>query len=108
MSFKSAFLLTAALVLSACSAAQPRVIQASASNPDIVISVGMATQVEMPDQERVVSVAVGNKDLVSAEREGDVVTLSGKNEEGETNMIIRARDDDGDIKVFQYRVIVQK
>ncbi|MDD4616528.1 MAG: hypothetical protein PHW76_05355 [Alphaproteobacteria bacterium] len=104
---KSLSLVLAAVALSACSSAQPKVIQASANNKDIVIQQGMATQIEMPDGGRVASVVVGNKDLVAAEHEGDVVTVSGKGGEGETNMIIRSREG-SDTKVYQYRVIVQK
>ncbi len=104
---KFSSLVLAAALLAACSTAHPKIIQANANNPDVEIQPGMATQIEMPDGGRVASVVVGNKDLVSAEHEGDVVTVSGKGGEGETNMIIRSRED-GDTKVYQYRVIVRK
>jgi len=98
----------ACLFLAACAASQPHVIQASASSPEILITVGMATQIEMPDQARVTSVVVGNKELVLAEQQGDVVTLSGKDAAGETNLIVRARDDGGKVQIYQYHITVQK
>lgn len=100
-------LLAVCVLLAACSSAQPKVIQASADSPDIRLTSGLATQVEMPEQARVVSVAVGNPSLVSVEKEGDIVSLIPKAGEGQTNLIIRAREDSGKIKVFQYRVFVQ-
>jgi hypothetical protein len=105
---KSAALFTGFLFLTACAASQPHVIRAAADSPDITITVGMATQIEMPDQGRVSSVVVGNKDLVIAEQQGDVVTLSAKDGAGETNLIIRSRDDGGNVKVYQYHITVRK
>ena len=96
------------LALAACGTAQPRVIQASAANPDVVVTVGMATQIEMPEGGRVSSIVVGNEDLVSAEQNSDVVNLTAKGSAGETNLIIRARDDGGKTQVYQYKVIVQE
>ena len=104
---KSLAVLVAAFSLTACAANQPRVIQASVGNPEILIMIGMATQVELPEQERVASAVVGNKDLVSLEQQSEVITLSAKGGAGETNLIVRARDDSGKTKVYQYRVIVQ-
>ncbi|MGE4351455.1 MAG: pilus assembly protein N-terminal domain-containing protein [Bdellovibrionales bacterium] len=103
---KSFCLFVSALVLSACASSQPRIIQPDSNVPDIQLSVGLATQIEMPDQGRVQSVVVGNPSLVSAEAAGDVVSLIAKGGTGETNLIIRARED-GDTKVYQYRVTVQ-
>ena len=105
---KSAAIVLACLSLAACAASQPRIVQASASNADIIVTVGMATQIEMPDQSRVSSIVVGNTSLVTAEQAGDVVNLSGKGDGGETNLIIRARDEDGRTKVYQYHITVQK
>jgi len=105
---KSTAVLMAFLALAACSSSSPRVIQATSGMPDIHITVGMATQIEMPDSGRVQSVAVGNPALVTAEQSGDVVSLMGKGGAGETNLIIRSRDEDSHIKVYQYRVIVQE
>lgn len=105
---KSAILLIACLFLGACAASQPHVVQASAGSPDIVLTVGMATQIEMPDSNRVTSITVGNTALVSAEQATDVVNLTAKGDAGETNLIIRSRDDDGKVRVYQYHITVQK
>lgn len=100
------FLASLALLgLAACSSSAPRVIQASSSAPDMRITVGMATQVEMPNDGHVQSVTVGDPTLLSAEQAGDVVNLVAK-AKGETNMIIRSRED-GDTKVYQYRITIQ-
>ena len=105
--FKKSTALLAFLALTACAASQPRVIQASASNPDIVLTFGMATQIEMPDAGRVQTITVGNPALLTADQSGDVVNLSAKEGSGETNLIIRSRDEDGQIKVYQYHITVQ-
>jgi Flp pilus assembly secretin CpaC len=93
-------------LLSACATNQPKVIQASGDTTDIHLTVGMATQVEMPDNGRVQSVIVGNPTLIDAQQSGDVVNLSGKGGAGETNLIIRSRNDDGKTQVYQYHVTV--
>jgi uracil phosphoribosyltransferase len=67
----------------------------------------MATQVEMPEDNKVQSVVVGDPELLTATQSGDVVSLVAKGGAGETNLIIRARESDGDIKVYQYRITVQ-
>jgi hypothetical protein len=100
-------MLVAALALAACASSQPKIIQASASSPDIALTFGLATQIEMPDAGRVQSITVGNPALVTAEQSGDVVNLSAKEGSGETNLIIRSRDEDGHIKVYQYHITVQ-
>lgn len=105
--FKKIAVLLAFVALSACASSEPRIIQATTGMPDIRVTVGMATQIEMPDAGRVQSVAVGNPALVTAEQSTDVVSLIAKGGEGETNLIIRSRDEDGKLKVYQYRVIVQ-
>lgn len=94
-------------MLAACSSSTPRVIQAASGLEDIRVTPGMATQIEMPEGARVQSVTTGNPLLVTAESAGDVVNLIPKNGNGETNLIIRARESDGDAKVFQYRIVVQ-
>ena len=97
------------LSLAACVAnRQPRIIQASQNSSEIVVTVGMATQIEMPNRERVLSVVTGNMDLVTVEKDGDVVNLSADGDAGETNLIVRARDQDDNIKVYQYHITVQK
>jgi len=105
---KSAVALAAFLALAACASNnQPHIIQASPNSPDITLTVGMATQIEMPDQGRVQSITVGNPALVTADQNGDVVNLSAKGGTGETNLIIRARNEDGQTKVYQYHLTVQ-
>ncbi len=103
--FKKTILL-ACLALAACASDTPRIIQATSNMPDVRLTPGMATQVEMPAG-RVQSVVVGNPSLVTADRADNVVNLVPKEGSGETNLIIRSADNDGDIKVYQYRVIVQ-
>jgi hypothetical protein len=99
--------LVAFMVLAACAQSQPRVIQTVPGTPEITVTVGLATQIEMPDAGRVQSITVGNPTLLSAEQAGDVVNLSAKDGAGQTNLIIRARDEDGHLKVYQYHVTVQ-
>lgn len=104
---KAALALSVLVSLTACASQSPRIIQATTGMDEIRITAGMATQVEMPEGGRVVSVAVGDPNIISAEKDADVVSLVGKGPSGETNLIVRARDDDGDLKVYQYRVVVQ-
>jgi hypothetical protein len=104
---KSAAVLTAFLALAACSADQPRVIQTSTNTPEIFLKAGMATQIEVPDAAHVQNVTVGNPDLVSAQQADDVVNVTAKGAAGETNLIIRARDDSGHTAVYQYHVTVK-
>jgi|GEM_PF-901553 len=104
---KTASLLLVLLAACACASSSPKIIQASTNMPDIRITVGMATQVEMPDQGRVQSVAVGDPSIVKAEQATDVVSLIATGGIGETNLIIRSRDDDNELHVYQYRIIVQ-
>ena len=106
--FKKMAAVTMLALLAACSSASPRIIQATSGMPDIHLTVGMATQIEMPDSGRVQSITVGNPTLVSADQASDVVNLVAKGGSGETNLIIRSREDTGSIKVYQYRVIVQE
>ena len=103
---KTILVLASVFALSACAASQPKIIQATTGMPDIRVTVGMATQIEMPDSGRVQSVAVGDPSIVTAERDSDVVSLIAKGGAGETNLIIRSRGDDGKINLYQYRVIV--
>jgi Flp pilus assembly secretin CpaC len=100
-------LVSLTLLLSACASSEPKIIQATSDMPDVRVTVGMATQIEMPREGKVQSVAVGNPSLLAAEQASDVVSLIAKGGEGETNLIIRSRDEEGKIKVHQYRVIIQ-
>ncbi|MEI8393122.1 MAG: pilus assembly protein N-terminal domain-containing protein [Rhodospirillaceae bacterium] len=106
--FKNAVIaLFACFTLAACASSQPRVVQATSDMPEIRLTAGMATQIEMPTATgRVQSVTVGNPSLVTAERNSDVVNLLAKGSPGETNLIIRAIDEDGKAKVYQYRILV--
>jgi hypothetical protein len=50
---------------------------------------------------------VGNPDLVIANSSGDVVGLSARGE-GETNILVRVMDRDGEPRVHKYRLIVTR
>ena len=105
---KTTIILAACLTLAACSSDTPHIIQPSSDSPTVQLVGGQATQIEMPSSRRVQSVAVGNPALVTAERADNVVSLIPKEgAAGETNLIVRAADEDGETKVYQYRVIVQ-
>ena len=104
---KSKAAISAVLALAACSADQPRVIQTSANTPEIFLKPGMATQIEVPDNGHVQNVTVGNADLVTAQQADDVVNVTAKGSAGETNLIIRAKDDSGHSDVYQYHVTVK-
>ncbi len=104
---KKTVAMAALIALSACASGAPRVIQASNESPDLVLTVGKATQIEMPDSGRVVSVTVGDPSMVTAEQSTDVVNLVAKGGAGETNLIIRSRDDSNRVKVYQYNITVQ-
>ncbi len=105
---KSLTLFVACIAFAACGDNQPRVIQVSANSPQINLTVGLATQIEMPGESHVTGITVGNPALISADAAGDVVNLTAKTDAGATNLIIRARDDSGNTKVYQYHVTVQK
>ena len=104
---KSSVILGAVLILAACASSQPRIIQASPENQNIILTAGIATQIEIPEEGRVQSITVGNPALLSAEQNADVVNLVAKDGRGETNLIIRARDNGGHTSVYQYHVTVQ-
>ncbi|MFY9288774.1 MAG: pilus assembly protein N-terminal domain-containing protein [Alphaproteobacteria bacterium] len=106
MSKKHILALLACMLLAACSSSKPKILQASPQTEAIHVTSGMATQIEMPEG-RIQSVTVGNPNMVSAERSENVVSLIGKEQTGETNLIIRSNDG-GDVTVHQYRVIVEQ
>jgi len=107
--FKKPLVFAFCFALLACASSnKPQVIQASADMPEIRLTEGMATQIEMPESGHVQSVVTGNPALVTAERSYNVVNLTPKAGTGETNLIIRFLDDSGDTKVYQYRVVVQE
>jgi len=103
---KTAALLMALTMLAACSSSNPRIVQSSSDMKDVTLTVGMATQIEMPDARMVQSAVVGNPDLVLVKKNDDVVSLIAKGDTGETNLIIRAIDDDKNVAVYQYRVVI--
>ena len=103
----TATILIASIALAACASSAPHVIQASSNAPDLRLTKGMATQIEMPDAGHVQSIVVGDPTLVTAEQATDVVNLTAKGTAGETNLIIRSRDDNNEIKVYQYHITVQ-
>jgi type IV secretory pathway VirB9-like protein len=104
---KTTSILLTCLALAACASDHPRVIQASSDSPQVRLTGGMATQIEMPNAEHVQSVVTGDPTLVTAEAADNVVNLIPKQGNGETNLIVRAMDDDGHSMVYQYRIIVQ-
>ena len=106
--FKKTIATLAFLALAACASSAPRIIQATSGMPEIRLTIGMATQVEMPDAGRVQSITVGNPALVTADQATDVVNLVAKGSAGETNLIIRSRDEDNKVKVYQYHIVVQE
>lgn len=101
-------ILAPCLVLAACASSEPHVIQATNDLKEVHLVSGMATQIEMPDGQRVMSVVTGKPDLVTAERSNDVVNLIPKEGSGETNLIVRAMDEYHETKVYQYRITVDQ
>lgn len=105
---KTATVLVTCLALAACSSDTPRILQAVSDMPEVRLTPGMATQIEMPNSGHVQSIVVGNPSLVTAERADSVVNLVPKAGYGDTNLIVRSVDEDGRTKVYQYRVVVQQ
>jgi hypothetical protein len=79
---RTSLALIAFLFLAACAAGTPHVIQTTAATEEIRLTIGMATQVEMPSQGRVQSVIVGDPAIVTADKEADVVNLVAKGHAG--------------------------
>ena len=104
---KTATVLMMCIALAACASDKPRVLQSSSDVQEVRLTQGMATQIEMPNSGHVKSVVVGNPSLVTAEQADDVVNLVPKAGAGQTNLIVRSTDEDGEPKVYQYRVVVQ-
>ena len=103
---KTALALLACLAFAGCASDKPHVVQASGDTSIVSLTKGMATQIEMPEGERVTSVVTGKPSLVIAEKAENVVNLIPTDETGETNLIVRATDGH-ESKVYQYKVIVQ-
>jgi len=98
-----------ALTLSACASdPEPKIVQSQTTDKEIHLTAGMATQLEMPKGERVTNVTVGDPKLVVATSSSDVVGLSTPGGVGETNILVRVVDKDGDAKVHKYRLTVTK
>jgi len=98
-----AVLAFAVLLLAACSSS-PKVIEPSADAEEIRVATGTVVQVELPSDERVRSVAIGNP-KISATSEGNVVSISASPDaSGETNMILRTTSG----RSYQYRVVVDR
>jgi hypothetical protein len=104
---KSLILILSCVVLAACASGKPHIVQPSSDMSEVRLTGGMATQIEMPDSERVQSVVTGDPTLVTADKADNVVNLVPKDRSGETNLIVRSIDEDGEAKVYQYRVVVQ-
>lgn len=107
MAKKTILILATCVLMAACASDKPHVVQATSDMPQIRLTSGMATQVEVPNSSRVQSVVTGNPNLVTADHVDNVVNLVPKEGSGETNLIVRATDDGGDTKVYQYRIVVQ-
>lgn len=105
---KSILILLASGALAACASSQPRVVQPTSNMSEVSLTTGLATQIELPDNGHVRSVVVGNPSLLTVEKADNVVNLIPKESEGQTNLIIRATDNDGDAHVYQYRVTVHQ
>jgi hypothetical protein len=105
---KKLLTLSACFLLLACSASgKPQIVQTSTDMPEVRLTPGMATQIEMPESGHVQSVVTGNPALVTVERSYNVVNLIPKSGSGETNLIIRFFNDDSETKVYQYKVIIE-
>lgn len=96
-----------AALLSACASdSEPKIVQSQTTDKEIHLTAGMATQLEMPKGERVTNVTVGDPKLVVATSGTDVVGLSTPGGVGETNILVRVVDKDGETKVHKYRLTV--
>jgi type IV secretory pathway VirB9-like protein len=93
--------------LAACASPEPKVVQIAPDAQVVNLTPGTATQIEMPDGERVQSVVTGKPSLVIADKADNVVNLVPGDGTGETNLIVRVKDSDNRSKVSQYRIIVQ-
>ena len=93
-------------LLAACGAPKPVIVQTPSAADTIRLARGFATQIELPDGERAISVAVGDQTLVRADADGSVISLAALASSGETNVIVRSAGDDGRTHVHQYRLTV--
>lgn len=97
--------LSAAALLAACSS-EPKIIQTTSDATEIRLVTGMATQIEPPRGERIVSVTTGDNGIVTFEHRSDVINLMGVRG-GETNLIMRTVSESGKQKTYQYRLFSQ-
>lgn len=96
--------IAAAIFLLAACSSSPKVIQPSSTSEEIRVVTGTVVQVELPSDQRVRSVAVGNP-KITATPDGNVVSISAAPEAvGETNMILRTTSGQS----YQYRIVVDK
>jgi len=105
---KAAVAFLSCLVVAACASEEPRIIQASPNAKEIHLAGGLATQIELPAGERVQSAVTGNPDLVTVGRSDNIVNIvPSEKVSGDTNLIVRSVDEEGQPKVYQYRLSVQ-
>lgn len=95
------------ILLTACSSDKPRIIQAGSDMTAVRLTEGMATQIELPNNNRVQSIVVGNPSLVTADHTDNVVNLLPKEGSGETNLIVRGQNSSGEVEIYHYRIVVQ-
>jgi hypothetical protein len=105
---KTALLALVAVAMTACSSDKPHIIQTSLNSTEVLLTEGMATQIEVPEAEHVKSAVTGNPNLVATEMSGNIVTLVPKNSTGQTNLIIRTTDEDKNARMYEYRLTVQE
>jgi len=106
---KKIFILcVAGLLLSACGSDEPGITNASSDLPQIRLMSGMATQIDAPDGRTIDSAVIGDPSLADLDVVSNVLNIFPKDHEGETNLIMRASDEDGNVKVYQYLLVVYK
>jgi hypothetical protein len=101
-------LVIAGFALAACSSGEPRVTKASPDLQQIDLMAGLATQIDAPKGRRIQSAVIGNPALADVDVVDNVINIFPANRAGETNLIVRAADEDGEVKVYQYLLDVHK
>jgi hypothetical protein len=104
---KTFILCVAGILLAACGSSEPHITNASVNLPEIRLMPGMATQIDAPDQRTIDSALIGDPDLADLDVVNNVLNIFPRHE-GETNLIMRASDEDGNVKVYQYLLVVYK
>jgi hypothetical protein len=105
---KTIILCMAALLMTACSSDQPRITNASSDLHEIRAMSGMATQIDAPAGRKIESAVIGDPSLADLDVVDNVLNIFPKDHAGDTNLIIRAADEDGEVKIYQYLLVVYK